>query len=689
MSLALQQGFSCLQHRFNCSSWEDFSSAISREWLLTNGIGGYASSTIIGANTRRYHGLLVAAQPPPLDRHLVLSKIEEEIGVNETFYQLSTNQYRDSVFPAGYRFLTHFSQLYFPTWIYQMPGMVLKKWMFMVHGENTMVVGYQLLSAPHPITLYLRVLATYRNHHHLLRSDAKKFEIILSGDSVELRSGNNGAFLYLATTLGKFHPNAQWYYNFQYVREKERGLDFEEDLFCPGTFSCTLSPKETITLIASTNPIRDISAAQWQDREEQRLLSVTKGLPVSNPDVNRLALAADAFIIKKNNLSVIAGYPWLNDCGRDTLISVPGLFLVTGRIEEAKSLLESYVPNLKNGLLPAGSYELELEELKEINRQVRQTFLGNSARPNHETSLPYASVDTPLWLFYAVYKTFQYSQDRSFVKRMMPALESIIAAYTQGTAFSIAIGSNSLLYAGRPDIPLTWMDAKVGPLVVTPRHGAAVEVNALWYNALKIMETFSPEPAKSHYRARAHQFLQSFAAKFWDEETQSLYDCLTPDGPDRSGRPNQIFALSLPFRLLPEEKEEKILSRITSSFYTPFGLRSLDPEDPNYKGSYQGDRWLRDRALHQGTVWSWLLGPYITALVNVKGRSAEEKIFELLSPILSHLDDAGIGSISEIFWGDFPYQACGCIAKAWNVAEVLRAYIENGTGNNPRMPGYE
>ncbi|MCL5055566.1 MAG: glycogen debranching enzyme N-terminal domain-containing protein [Firmicutes bacterium] len=649
------------EYYFGPSSWEDSASGIKKEWLVTNGIGGYASSTLIGANTRSYHALLAASFNPPLDRQVLLSKIEEEIRVEETLAQLSTNHYRDKIHPTGYQHLIAFSQSPFPTWLYQVQGAILKKWIFMRHGQNTTVIGYELVEAEKPVDLYLLLFITKRNFHHLLRSDSRKFdqEKIKSLSAVFLQAGS--PFLYVSSSKGEYYRNGEWYYNFQYVREKERGLDFEEDLFHPGTYAISLAPGEKVFIAASTNSIPELLGDKWQEEEEERLKEFLHHLPLDHPIVQKLALSTDAFVVKTSvGTSVIAGYPWFNEWGRDAFISIPGLFLVTNRIAEAISVVQSAVRHLKNGLIP------------------------NNFPDSPNQAPAYESSDASLWLIHAVYQIWKYSKNKTFIFELFPSLQTIIQAYQKGVHPFIKMREDGLIESFHSELPLTWMDAKVGPWIVTPRNGACVEVNALWFNSLRIMEELADRVGmfehSRNYADLAFKVSSSFNQKFWNEEQKALYDYIGQAGPDSTIRPNQIFALSLPFSILPKEKEKKVFNIINERLYTPYGLRSLDPLHKDYKGVYQGDRWLRDGAYHQGTAWPWLLGPFMTALVKLEGEKARPKVRELLNPILAHLLDAGIGQISEIFGGDFPHHPSGCIAQAWSAAEVLRAYIEEGLG---------
>lgn len=680
---------------FGPSHWEGFEAGIRKEWLVTNGIGGYASSSLIGANTRKYHGLLVVPLHPPRDRWVLLAKIEDEIGYNETIFQLSTNQYRNVIHPLGYRWLSQVSVGHYPTFYWVADGIHLKKEIFMVYGKDLTVIRYTVLEAPSLISLHLHPLLTCRGHHRLLRAESRFFEVRTvpqtdghHGTVVVERKPSQGnheeegakipkeeeprhsqqshtaptfSTLYLYCPGAEFYADSQWYYNFQYVREKERGLDFEEDLFHPGTFTVKLHPGEEALFLASTAPVEEILVREWEGELRERASSLTAPFPDGEEIPRRLALATDPFLVKRKmkdgrvGSSILAGYPWFGDWGRDTFVALPGLTLVTRRFQIAKEILQTYAGFLHKGLIP-------------------NHLSGTSFNPRQ-----YNSIDASLWYIYALYKYWRYTEDQRGVEELAPAVEEILTSYLQGTLHGIGVKEDGLLYGGDEQIQLTWMDAKVSHWVVTPRDGAAVEINALWYNALRIAERIFEGERWRKYGAMAANLQKVFEEKFWSDHECCLYDRIKGEEKDSSIRPNQVFAAGLPFPVLTGEKAALVVKRVLTDLYAPLGFRTLSSSHSQYKGTYQGDRWLRDGAYHQGTVWPWLLGPFITAYLRVHGHSQESKEFckLLFLPFLDHLKDAGVGSVSEIFWGDPPHNPSGCIAQAWSVAELLRAYCED------------
>lgn len=715
-------------YEFSPADWADLYQGSSREWIITNGLGSFASSTIIGANTRRYHGLFVAAMDPPVDRWVLLSKVEEELSCNGKTYLLSTNQYRDIVHPEGYKYLTRMAVYPFPTFLYHVNGIVIKKEIFMPYQKQITIIRYEVLRAPSPISLYLHLLVTARPFHNLLRANSRVFvvdgapqkmtmrirgkespENVLSSKTKKLLESSGYAkndfkqmpagtydMLWVASDRGYFYPDSQWYFNFQYPREKERGLDFEEDLYRPGCFTAKLREGESVTVAASIEPIEKLEPLMWQKDYLDRLNSIRKSVQIPHVTVanerqtilhqsksdkfklsyilETLTLAADTFVVNRSSegtTSILAGYPWFSDWGRDTFISLTGLILVTGRYKDAKSIIRTFGQYCHKGLIP-------------------NSFLENSSR-----NPIYNSVDASLWFIYAIFEYWRYTNDVPFIREIFGLINSIIKSYESGTAYAIKTREDGLLCAGDPQVQLTWMDAKVGPWVVTPRHGAAVEINALWYNALKIAEILS-EPAGLPpeelllFSKKADKIKKTFLTYFKNSSEKCLYDCLgqQQDGsfePDPSIRPNQIFAVSLPFPLVVREEAQNIVERVLRDLYTPYGLRTLASSNTNYKGQYQGDRWLRDGAYHQGTVWPWLMGPFITAYLNAYGRNSRSVAVaeELLAPIISHLWDSGVGTISEIFWGDFPHTPAGAISQAWSVGEILRVLVEEILGQKP------
>ncbi len=642
---------------------QKFNEAIRREWIETNGLGGWASSTITGAHTRRYHGLLVAATQPPVERMVMLSKLDETIAVDDQRLEISTNVYSGAVHPQGYQYLQHFSKNFFPVFTYKAAGVRLQKTIAAVNGENTTLILYEVSEASRDFALELQPFMTGRDYHSLTHANnqmTEKFEF--ENDVFVARLYEGLPDLFLSVPGAAFEARPDWYFNFEYLVEKARGQDFQEDLFTPGVFKCQLKAGDKLGVIASTQNPKDRDAFSLFAQEKERRQKLISEMPVVDETTKTLGLAADQFIVQRGSelKTIIAGYHWFTDWGRDTMIALPGLTLATGRFEDAKKIIRAFAQNVSQGMLP--------------NR-----FPDVGAAPEYNT------VDATLWFFVAIFKYLKYTGDKAFIKdELLPVLDDIIAWHERGTRYGIHVDDDGLLYAGEPGVQLTWMDAKIGDWVVTPRTGKAVEINALWYNALAIMASLSKRFDRSeqadYFSKRSEVVRNRFMEVFWYEAGGYLCDVVDGDYRDRSIRPNQIFALSLPYPLLEEQQAKKVLETVTDKLYTPFGLRSLAPDDPHYRPVYSGNGSERDSAYHQGTVWTWLLGPWLTALVRVNGQEGRANANKYFQDIIPHLEDAGIGTISEIFDADWPHTPRGCIAQAWSVAEILRAYVEDLKG---------
>jgi len=633
--------------RFDARVCGDFAQAASREWLETNGLGGFASSTIIGCNTRRYHGLLVATLKPPAGRTLLLSRLEEEVIVDGLSYPLSTNQFSGAVHPLGHRFQEEFRLEPFPTFRYRVGGVVIEKEVFVPQGLNAAVIIYRLFGEAEVVELRLRPLAAGRDFHHLnhpgntqIESEARENELLVRfGWGAQLHIYHNGA---------TFSPEPQWFHNFEYAREKERGLDAHEDLYSPGILGFNLSGGEC-RLVASAEPVSP-QAGEWREEELSRRLARQNIWPEEREEIRLLVRSADSFLVRRSRglWGIIAGYHWFEDWGRDAMISLPGLCLATGNFEPARGILLAYARACKDGLLP--------------NR-----FVEADGHPEYNT------VDAALWFVNAAHHLAGCEGQQEFVREnLLPVAQHIVEHYAAGTHFGIHADSDGLLEIGEEGSQLTWMDAKVGEQVITPRAGKPVEIQALWYNALRILEEFGDD----RWKEIAEKAKLSFASLFWNEQEGCLYDRLTRNGPDASIRPNQVFALSLAYPILSEEKCLRMMEVVERELLTPYGLRTLSPRDSRYCGRYEGDVFSRDSAYHQGTVWPWLMGPFVSAYLRLHGNSPEATAHcrRLLEPLLQHLSEAGLGSISEIFDGDPPHAPRGCISQAWSVAEVLRAW---------------
>jgi predicted glycogen debranching enzyme len=642
----------------------NFSDISQLEWLETNGLGGWAGSSLSGCNTRRYHGLLMAAITAPAERMLLLSKLDETILLDGKHYDLATNDYGDTISPEGFQFLSSFKKDFFPEWIYAVAGIRLRKTVTMVNGENTTLIRYEVLNAEKPFTLQLLPLIAARGYHQLQHGYNDIFW------NVDFENGlfHNQPFygapdIYISVPGSTYQPVNKWYYKFNYLQEKNRGLDYEEDLFNHGLFSVDLKDGDALHIVVSTKNPNGKNPDTLFENEKNRKLSLLMGVP--GDLLRQLILAADQFIVNREwpddhdgsqpeaFKTVIAGYHWFTDWGRDTMISLPGLCLQTGRFEDARKILGVFAKSVSLGMLP--------------NR-----FQDNNEPPE------YNNVDGTLWYFNAVYAYLQTTNDRNFIlKEILPVLKDIIESHFKGTRYNIHVDSDGLLYAGEPGQQLTWMDARIGSWVVTPRMGKPVEVEALWYNALKIFEALlllngESESAEKILR-KADQAKKSFIEQFWYSEGNYFYDVIDEEGrPDATLRPNQIFALSLPFHLVEGAKAKSVMDIIRSKLYTPVGLRSISPDDPRYKGHYVGNTFMRDAAYHQGTVWSWLLGPFVEAGMKTAGDAFKPEAVSIIGRFAYHLNEGCIGNVSEIFDGDAPHRPRGCVAQAWGVAETLR-----------------
>ena len=658
--------------------------ALPGEWLETNGLGGFASSTIVGLNTRRYHGLLTAATKPPVGRVVMLSKLEEVLIINGRRYELSANQYPGVIHPQGYQFQTNFRLDPFPVFTYEVEGLRLEKSVFMVQGQNTTVVHYelkvsdklQLVEAQrdepltevsdklkfighHSIKLEIRPLLAFRDYHSTTHENgALNPHVVVEAGTATVAPYNDLPSLHFAHDAGDVNANGSWYRTFEYSVERERGLDYAEDLFNPFTITFDLTRLRHARIIASTERHDIRNAAEFRETEINRRKKVNDSQTGNTKLVDALTIAADQFIVARERCkTVIAGYHWFSDWGRDTMIALPGLMLVTDRAQIAKSVLLEFAMHVDQGMLP--------------NR-----FPDAGETPEYNT------VDATLWFFEAVRALLQYTHDYEFVRQnLYSVLTDIISWHAKGTRYNIHVDEDGLLYSGEPGVQLTWMDAKVGDWVVTPRQGKPVEIQALWYNALRVMENlaekFNDPKAKEKYATMADRARASFNQLFWNAETGCLYDVVNGDMRDGSIRPNQILAVSLTNSMVSKDGARSILQVVERELVTPRGLRTLSPNDPNYIGRYEGDPRHRDGAYHQGTVWPWLMGPYITACVKIFGESGRQAAADWLEQFGEHLSEACLGQVSEIFDADAPHAPRGCVAQAWSVAELLRAAVED------------
>jgi predicted glycogen debranching enzyme len=643
----------------------DFEVSSQKEWLITNGIGGYASSTVSGENSRRYHGLLVAATHPPVGRLVMLSKLEDALVVDGTRVELATNAYGEGVIhPHGYRNLEQFRLDPFPVYTYSSDRFVLEKSIFMPRGQNTVVVEYVLTEAAGAgeITVEVSPLIAFRDYHATTHQNSVlNRSVVESGGSITLKPYQDLPALYLAHDADEVTATGYWYSNFEYAEENKRGLDHHEDLFNPLTFRVSLKSRRRFVLIASTEP-QSVERAEQYRLEEIRRHSVSTRNSAETKLIRKLESAAEHFIVARPPFkTVIAGYHWFGDWGRDTMISLPGLLLSTNQPETACEILLQFVRYIHGGMLP--------------NR-----FPDQGETPEYNT------VDATLWFVEAIWQSLNYREDakwrtdalRLVREQFYPVLKSIINHHLTGTRYGIHADNEGFLWAGDQTTQLTWMDAKVGDIAITPRSGRPVEIQALWYNALRTVEELGREFMDSVFAdycaGFANRLQENFERVFWNEDAECLFDVVTESGPDASIRPNQVIAVSLRHCLLSKEKVLSVLKASERELLTPYGLRTLAPSDPKYRPRYEGDVWGRDSAYHQGAVWPWLAGSFFSAKI----RNAEDIGLALaeaqawLDRFSSHLEEAGLGQISEIFDAEEPHNPRGCIAQAWSVAELLR-----------------
>lgn len=661
---------------------------ISREWLETNGIGGFASSSVVGCNTRRYHAVLCAATQPPLGRMVLVNKADETLTVGERSFDLGCNQYPGAIYPNGYQFLRDFALDPLPRWTYVIPqaavsqqqDIVLQKTVWMPYERNTTVIRYELLSGD-GVSLRVHPFITGRDYHHIQRYNSnfnthcERAEDEFESCHITLQPYSDCPPIRFMLD-GEFREGGAWYYSFEYAIERERGLDFQEDAYCPGAFVWHLTPGQPATLVISAEAPTDLTAALAPTHTKSRATEITRRQQLSNfagiqatatqqPEraqfAARLARGADQFIAQRREdklHTVLAGYPWFSDWGRDTMIALPGLCLTTQRYDLAASILQSFAKSVSQGMIP--------------NR-----FPDAGETPEYNT------VDATLWFFHAAACYLERSSDWDTIHQLYPTLRDCIEWHIRGTRYGIhADPTDGLLHSGEPGTQLTWMDAKVGDCAFTPRVGKPVEIQALWYNALRTMLDFAGRADDADTKKLcgdwSRQAKANFQNLFWNDAANCLYDCVDGDCKDGAIRPNQILTVSLPHRLISADHEQRVVNVAQRELLTPHGLRSLSPRDSQYRGIYIGNQWERDSAYHQGTVWGWLIGPFLSAYLRVNHSSGAAKVQarEWIAPLLTHLDEAGLGSISEIFDGDAPHTPRGCFAQAWSMAEVLRVFVE-------------
>jgi len=650
----------------------DAAAAEAREWLVTNGLGGFACGTLAGNSTRRYHGLLMAALHPPVGRTLLVSNLDATADYGEQHYPLTTQRWWNAGHPSlvpegGHRHIERFRlEGATPVWTFALADAQLEKRVWMRPGENTTCVAFSYIRGSGPLRLALKALVNYRDYHSSTHAGNWRMNVEEVANGLRVIAFDGAVPFYLLSNGADSEITHEWYRDFDLPAERERGLEDHEDHLHAGTFRATLAPGDSVVIALSTRPNPELDPGRVSEENlaaQQSLLSrwqtADADLAGEAPGwIRHLVLAADQFIARRpladdpGAQTVIAGYPWFSDWGRDTMIALPGLALSTGRPEIARTILRTFARFVDAGMLP-------------------NNFPDSGAAPEYNT------VDAALWFFEAARQYHAATSDQKFLEELFPVLEAVIEAHVRGTRHDIHVdGTDGLLYAGTPGVQLTWMDARVGDRVITPRMGKPVEINALWYNALLTMAKFADrlhKPAAA-FTDMAKRVRSSFA-RFWNPSAGCCFDVLDgPAGNEAAIRPNQIFAVSLPESPLTAQQQVAVVETCARHLLTSFGLRSLAPAESAYAGRYEGGPAARDSVYHQGTVWGWLLGPFALAWMRVHDDPAGA--LALLEPMAHHLQAACVGSVSEIFDGDPPFLPRGCFAQAWSVAEVLRAWTE-------------
>ena len=667
-----------ITYQYTQKDWTTFKEGIKREWAVTNGIGGYAGSSMIGAHSRTHQGYLIASLHAPIERYLVFSKINETVTVGTKTVSFETSQHRASgktVYTEGQKFLTSFIYDGSVHYAYETDNFSFEKHITLKRNANVCAVAYELTAGDSDCTFTLTPLFNYREHSESSTPDTLRFDTFTEDRTFYLvPEKNKDIAIRFQTSEGTFSER-------ETVYDIDMQLQIEVDLETDG-LDCHYCPVDlSIAVPANTTKKVSILCSIGDVNERPAPVSATEAFSILEENArchaelfekagyrdsfaSQLVLASDQFLTYREStkmMTVLAGLPWFTDWGRDTMIAFTGLTLCTKRFKEAEEILLTFARYIRHGIVP-------------------NMFPDDNMPPLYNT------VDASLWYFYAVYQYLNYNpaaEAETFVKeQIFPHLKEIVSAYEKGTDFSIYMEDDGLIHAGSGLDQITWMDVRVGDWVATPRHGKPVEINALWYNALRIMESLCEKfnEDASAYRTRAEQVKESFNAKFWDSSNQCLFDVVDGDDPDDHIRPNQIYAVSLPFSLLPEEQEKAVVALVEKELFVGCGLRSLAPDHPDYHGIYCGALAKRDAAYHQGTAWGFLLGGFFSAYmkVNHHSSSAAQNAIRMLEPVRKHLTDSGcIGSISEIFDGDAPHNPRGCYAQAWSVGEVLRCYCED------------
>ena len=658
-------------YHLNKDALTPMSVGVQKEWVLTNGIGGYAGSSVTGAHARKHHGYLIASLHPPVERFVILSKINECLIRSSEKIDFTVEQYLaddgSTAYRKGIEYLNSFTYdglVHFTT---KAPEFTMTKTLAFEHGKNTISISYDIQNDGESATLVLTPLFNYRVHHEASTIDTLKFDTTYEQPEIRLvPQQNKDVTIRLFTDDGTVVPCEEKYTTgMQLQKELDVESDALDDNYTPYQIEFPLDAgcRKKISIVCTIEDVYEKDAFATAAAEMARFDALEKKAGYHDELAETLTIAADHFLAYRQStglMTVLAGLPWFTDWGRDTMIALTGLTLSTGHYQDARDILTTFARYVHHGMVP-------------------------NMFPDEGTAPLYNTADASMWYFYAVGKYLDYTgtpEDYAFVQETIyPKLKEIIAAYEHGTDFSIYMEEDGLIHAGSGLDQVTWMDVRVGDWVATPRHGKPVEINALWYHALCLMEEWATRFGEdgSHYAALAAHAKESFAKEFWNEKDGCLYDVVDGLEGDATLRPNQIYAVSLPHRMLDADKEKKIVDKVYEKLYAKTGLRSLSPDDKEYHPTYEGCLDKRDHAYHQGTSWGFLLGGFLTAYVHVYGTSKEviTQVDAMLDATREQFYHGCIGSIAEIFDGDEPHTSRGCYAQAWSVGEILRAYTED------------
>ena len=639
----------------------DISELLKKEFLITNGIGGYCSSSISFANTRKYHGILVSSDNPPTERNVIVHKVEERIKIENAYYDLSVNKYDDSIYPEGYQFLTNFERQPIPTWSYASDSWSVEKEVMMVKGSNTTIINYTNLGYS-DIEIELHPLFTFRDYHSILKENHFDFYYEKEDNTIKVNPYPDSKRIYCSWSDGEFIEDRAWYKHFNYDKSVYRGLEAKEDSYRIGYVVAKIKAGKSISLVLTDDSDKIKALPKTVKSQLTKTYNTIKSETEKSTYLADLLLSGEQFIVNRastKSSTILAGYHWFTDWGRDTMISMRGLTISTGRKKESESILDTFFKYLDKGMFPNRFPDYDGQEVE------------------------YNTIDATLWAFIAMYEFYQKFNNKKFIQKYLSDLEDILKYHIKGTRYNIKVDKSGFVNGGEEGWQLTWMDARVDGFVVTPRIGAPVEINLLWYNALKIFDFFCREfKYKTSLDIDFYIELieKNFKPHFWNDDG-FLNDYIDVDGKANVDfRCNQIYAVSLPFSLLTDKEEKQVVKQVEQKLLTAYGLRTLSPDHKEFVKVYGGGQWDRDTAYHQGTVWPFFIAEYFEAYlkVNKYSEKAKKNVLKKLKPLEEHFYNRDcVHGISEIFDGETPSDGRGCIQQAWSVAGIVKLYFDH------------